>query len=79
MVDDMIFFRHINIAKCLLTLNDSAGSYALSLKLSPGISYSHANTRLIRLPKFEPAEAPKVPSDYQIEDPLNDDDVIESG
>ena len=56
MVDDMIFFRKIDILMCLTTLELSASSYALHLKLSPNICFSHTANKLITLPKFEPAE-----------------------
>ena len=56
MVDDMIFFREIDIQLCLLTLEISHTSYALHLKLSPNICFSHTSNKLITLPKFEPAE-----------------------
>ena len=57
MVDDMIFFRQIDILLCLTTLELSASSYALHLKLSPNICFSHTANKLITLPKFEPAES----------------------
>ena len=60
MVDDMIFFRDLNVQTCMLTLEESASSYAIHLKLSPNICYSHTNNKLITLPKFEPAEVPRI-------------------
>ena len=65
MVDDMIFFRDLNLHNCMLTLEESQSSYAIHLKLSPNICFSHTNNKLITLPKFEPAEVPK--SNYQTE------------
>ena len=59
MVDDMIFFRDLNLHNCMLTLEESQTSYALHLKLSPNICYSHTNNKLITLPKFEPTESIK--------------------
>ena len=59
MVDDMIFFRDLNLLNCMLTLEESQTSYALHLKLSPNICYSHTNNKLITLPKFEPTESIK--------------------
>lgn len=59
MVDDMIFFRDLNLHNCMLTLEESQSSYALHLKLSPNICFSHTNNKLITLPKFEPAESNK--------------------
>ena len=59
MVDDMIFFRDLNWHNCMLTLEESQTSYALHLKLSPNICYSHTNNKLITLPKFEPTESIK--------------------
>ena len=50
MVDDMIFFRDLNLHNCMLTLEESQTSYALHLKLSPNICYSHTNNKLITLP-----------------------------
>ena len=43
----------------MLTLEESQTSYALHLKLSPNICYSHTNNKLITLPKFEPTESIK--------------------
>ena len=40
----------------MLTLEESQSSYAIHIKLSPNICYSHTNNKLITLPKFEPAE-----------------------
>lgn len=59
MVDDMVFFRDINLHQCMLTLEESQTSFAIHLKLSPNICYSHTNNKLITLPKFEPAELAK--------------------
>ena len=59
MVDDMVFFRDLSLQTCMLTLEESQSSYALHLKLSPNICYSHTNNKLITLPKFEPAESIK--------------------
>ena len=56
MVDDMIFFRDLSLHNCMLTLEESQSSYAIHIKLSPNICYSHTNNKLITLPKFEPAE-----------------------
>lgn len=60
MVDDMVFFRDLNLHTCMLTLEESQSSYALHLKLSPNICYSHTSNKLITLPKFEPAESIKL-------------------
>jgi hypothetical protein len=43
----------------MLTLEESQTSFAIHLKLSPNICYSHTNNKLITLPKFEPAEVAK--------------------
>ena len=59
MVDDMVFFRDLNLHTWMLTLEESQTSYAIHLKLSPNICYSHTNNKLITLPKFEPAEVAK--------------------
>ena len=59
MVDDMIFFRDLNLNTCMLTLEESPTSFAIHLKLTPNICYSHTNNKLITLPKFEPAEVVK--------------------
>ncbi len=59
MVDDMVFFRDLNLHNCMLTLEESQSSFAIHLKLSPNICYSHTNNKLITLPKFEPAEVAK--------------------
>ncbi len=59
MVDDMIFFRDLNLHNCMLTLEESQSSFAIHLKLSPNICFSHTNNKLITLPKFEPAEVAK--------------------
>ena len=56
MVDDMIFFRDLSLHNCMLTLEESPTSFALHIKLSPNICFSHTNNKLITLPKFEPAE-----------------------
>lgn len=61
----MVFFRDLNLHNCMLTLEESQNSYALHLKLSPNICYSHTNNKLITLPKFEPAEVVK--SNNQVE------------
>ena len=66
MVDDMIFFRDLNLHLCMLTLEESVTSYAIHLKLSPNICYSHTNNKLITLPKFEPAEAIKANSQTEV-------------
>ena len=66
MVDDMIFFRDLNLHMCMLTLEESVTSYAIHLKLSPNICYSHTNNKLITLPKFEPAEAIKANSQTEV-------------
>jgi hypothetical protein len=54
MVDDMIFFRHINLLECVSVLQESTKAYSLHLKLSPGIFYSHTCNKVMRLPNFEP-------------------------
>jgi hypothetical protein len=54
MVDDMIFFREINLLDCVTVLHESSKTYALHLKLSPGIFYSHTCNKIMRLPNFEP-------------------------
>ena len=56
MVDDMIFFNQVDILMCLTSLELAASSYALHLKLSPNICFSHTSNKLITLPKFEPTE-----------------------
>ena len=66
MVDDMVFFRDLNLLNCMLTLEESQSSYALHLKLSPNICFSHTNNKLITLPKFEPAEAIKAESQADV-------------
>ena len=43
----------------MLTLEESHSSFAIHLKLTPNICYSHTNNKLITLPKFEPAEVVK--------------------
>ena len=58
MVDDMIFFREINLMECLLALQEVPKAYALHLKLSPGIYFSHTNNRIMRTPNFEPVLKP---------------------
>ena len=60
----MIFFREVDLLMCLITLEISHSSYALHLKLSPNICFSHTANKLITLPKFEPAEtvSPSRPS-----------------
>ena len=87
MVDDMIFFRDLNLHTCMLTLEESQSSYALHLKLSPNICYSHTNNKMITLPKFEPAEVPKIGSQADValvtqhlsNTRLDDDNSIGSG
>lgn len=54
MVDDMIFFRELKLLECVSVLQESSKAYALHLKLSPGIYYSHTNNKIMRLPNFEP-------------------------
>ncbi len=58
MVDDMIFFRNIKLVDCLVALNESTKAYALHLKLSPGIYFSHTQNKIMRLPNFEPVLKP---------------------
>lgn len=50
MVDDMLFFRTFSLLKCLQTLEAGQNAYALHLKLSPNICFSHTNNKLIRPP-----------------------------
>lgn len=66
MVDDMIFFRDLNILNCMRTLEESQTSYAIHLKLSPNICYSHTNNKLITLPQFEPAETVKAQNQMEV-------------
>jgi len=66
MVDDMIFFRDLSLHTCMLTLEESVSSYAIHLKLSPNICFSHTNNKLITLPKFEPAEVIKASSQAEV-------------
>jgi hypothetical protein len=54
MVDDMIFFREISLLECLVVLQEQHKAYALHLKLSPGIYFSHTNNKLMHIPTFEP-------------------------
>lgn len=54
MVDDMIFFRQINLLECVSVLQESTKAYSLHLKLSPGIYFSHTCNKIMRLPNFEP-------------------------
>jgi hypothetical protein len=50
-VDDMIFFRKVDLYDCVRVLDVNPDSYSLHLKLSPGIYYSHTNDKCIKLPK----------------------------
>jgi hypothetical protein len=50
MVDDMFFFRSVSLQKCLLSLEAEQNAYAVHLKLSPNICFSHTNNKLIRPP-----------------------------
>lgn len=61
MVDDMIFFREISLLQCVIALNETTKAYALHLKLSPGIYYSHTCNKIMRLPNFEPVLKPNQP------------------
>jgi hypothetical protein len=54
MVDDMIFFRDLKLLECVSAPHETTKAYALHIKLSPGIYYSHTNNKLMRLPNFEP-------------------------
>ena len=54
MVDDMIFFRELSVLECLNALQEVPKAYALHLKLSPGIYFSHTNNKIMRPPNFEP-------------------------
>ena len=56
MVDDMIFFRELDLYQAMKALDFSAKSYALHLKLTPNICFSHTSNKLLMLPKFELAE-----------------------
>jgi hypothetical protein len=58
MVDDMIFFRDLKLIDCLTCLRESTKAYALHLKLSPGIYFSHTANKIMRLPNFEPVLKP---------------------
>jgi hypothetical protein len=61
MVDDMIFFREMKLLDCVSYLHETTKAYALHLKLSPGIYYSHTNNKIMRLPNFEPVLRPNQP------------------
>jgi hypothetical protein len=61
MVDDMIFFNNINLLDCLQSLYETTKAYAVHLKLSPGIYYSHTNNKIMRIPNFEPIVKQNVP------------------
>ncbi len=61
MVDDMIFFRELKMLDCLCALQETTKAYALHLKLSPGIYYSHTCNKIMRLPNFEPVLKPNQP------------------
>jgi hypothetical protein len=58
LVDDMLFFREVNIPeilKILETYRDKV--YTAHLKLHPGINYSHTTDKMIaRMPTFHPLE-----------------------
>lgn len=58
MVDDMIFFRDIKLVDCLAALHETTKAYALHLKLTPGVFYSHTANKIMRLPNFEPVLKP---------------------
>jgi hypothetical protein len=61
MVDDMIFFRDLKLIDCLVSLHESNKAYALHLKLTPGIYFSHTANKIMRLPNFEPVLKPNQP------------------
>lgn len=61
MVDDMIFFRELSLLHCVSALHETTKAYALHLKLSPGIYYSHTCNKIMRLPNFEPVLKPNQP------------------
>ncbi len=53
MVDDMIFYREVNLSEALFRLVSDDTLYAVHLKLHPGINYSHTNDKIIgAIPKF---------------------------
>ena len=54
MVDDMIFFKELNLLECVSVLQEQQKAYSLHLKLSPSICYSHTNNKLMNQPTFEP-------------------------
>ena len=58
LVDDMLFFRDVNIGEILAILDEQRGSiYTAHLKLHPGINYSHTTDKMIsRMPRFEGVE-----------------------
>lgn len=56
MVDDMIFFREVNISELLVSLNKDPKIYCMHMKLYPGICYSHTNNKLVSIPKFTHVE-----------------------
>ena len=66
MVDDMIFFRDLSLHSCMLSLEESQSSFAIHIKLTPNICFSHTNNKLITLPKFEPAEPIRVNGQSEI-------------
>ena len=47
--------------ECVNALQESNKAYALHLKLSPGIYYSHTCNKIMRLPNFEPVLKPNQP------------------
>ena len=47
MVDDMLFFNHVDLTGILSTFDDK--SFSIHLKLSPNIQYSHTNDKIINL------------------------------
>ena len=51
MVDDMIFFREVDLSRAVKVLQANQDCLAVHLKLSPGLYYSHTNDKCIKLPK----------------------------
>lgn len=54
MVDDMLFFREVDLPEIVFRLHSDHQMYGVHLKLHPGINYSHTNDKIIgALPKLQ--------------------------
>ena len=51
MVDDMLFYDHVNVQDIMDQFLKQTNVFSTHLKLYPGIVYSHTNNKMIKMPE----------------------------